>query len=333
MRWIANILIILCALNSMAQDPQFTQFYAAPIYLNPGFAGNTTQARATINYRNQWPAMPGKFISYAAAFDYNLDALNSGFAVALQQDRAGTAALRSSNIALHYSYTLRVSRKLALKPGVYFSYTFRNVDQTDLVFGDQLIYDNPVSNSNQSFSAEPVRYPDLGTGLVGYMKNWWAGMAFHHLNRPNQSLIEGEARLPMRFSMHGGYNFVISQNVKKQQISSVTAVAHYKAQGKWDQVDIGAYYRYKIITAGFYYRGLPLFKNNTYAQPNHDAIAALIGFQYKDLAFGYSYDLTISKLITDSGGSHEISLKWEIASEKKKRKRRRSKFLIPCAKF
>ncbi|MDC1221905.1 hypothetical protein N8Z47_04480 [Salibacteraceae bacterium] len=46
-----------------------------------------------------------------------------------------------------------------------------------------------------------------------------------------------------------------------------------------------------------------------------------------------NYTVTTSKLITDSGGAHEVSLKWEIASERQKRKRRRSKFLIPCAKF
>src|SRR5688572_33466757 len=31
-----------------AQDPQFSQFYAAPLYLNPAFAGSTNQARAGI---------------------------------------------------------------------------------------------------------------------------------------------------------------------------------------------------------------------------------------------------------------------------------------------
>jgi hypothetical protein len=38
-------------------------------------------------------------------------------------------------------------------------------------------------------------------------------------------------------------------------------------------------------------------------------------------------------LITNSGGAHEISVIYEIASDRKKRKRRRSRFIIPCAKF
>jgi len=316
-----------------AQDPQFSQFYSAPLYMNPGFAGNTIQARAVINYRNQWPAMPGKFVSYAASFDYNIEELNSGLALSFLQDRAGTAALRYSNIALQYSYTLRLSRYLAIKPGISFSYSFRDVNRSALIFGDQLIYDNPTSQSSTRFDYEPVRYPDLGAGSILYSKNWWAGMAFHHINRPNQSLIAQESRLPIRFSVHGGYNVVMKKDVKKRDVSSLTFVAHYKAQGKWDQLDMGAYFKYRIITTGLYYRGLPLVKTNGYQQPNHDALTALIGFEYKDLAFGYSYDLTLSKLITNSGGAHEISIIYEMANDRKKRRRRRSRFFIPCAKF
>jgi hypothetical protein len=137
----------------------------------------------------------------------------------------------------------------------------------------------------------------------------------------------------VRFSFHGGYNLVVKKDVKKKEITSFTFVANYKAQGKWDQLDVGAYFKYKIITSGIYYRGLPLIKTNGYTQPNQDAITALIGFEYKDLAFGYSYDLTVSKLITNSGGAHEISIIYEMASDRKKRKRRRSRFIIPCAKF
>lgn len=316
-----------------AQDPQFSQFYAAPLYMNPGFAGNTVQARAVMNYRNQWPAMPGTFVSYAASFDYNIESLNSGVGVAIQQDRAGSAGLRYSNVALLYSYTLQLSRFVAVKPGISFSYSFRDINQSELVFGDQLIYDNPTSGSQQAFTTEPVRYPDLGSGAVLYGRRWWIGPAFHHINRPNQSLIAIESRLPMRFSLHGGYKLGISKDIKGRDIASATFVAHYKSQGKWDQLDFGTYFKYKIITTGIYYRGIPFLKPNGYQQPNQDAVVALIGFEYKDLAFGYSYDLTVSKLAVNSGGAHEVSLIIEMASDRAKRKRSRSRFFIPCAKF
>ena len=41
---------------------------------------------------------------------------------------------------------------------------------------------------------------------------------------------------------------------------------------------------------------------------NHDAILLLLGFSSKYVRFGYSYDITISKLSTAAAGSHELNL-------------------------
>ena len=50
------VVFFVVGLNkTLAQDPQFSQFYAAPLYLNPAFAGSAQEARVGINYRNQWP--------------------------------------------------------------------------------------------------------------------------------------------------------------------------------------------------------------------------------------------------------------------------------------
>ena len=45
--------------KAYAQDPEFTQFYANPLYLNPAFAGTGRCPRIIMNYRNQWPAISG----------------------------------------------------------------------------------------------------------------------------------------------------------------------------------------------------------------------------------------------------------------------------------
>ena len=66
---------------------------------------------------------------------------------------------------------------------------------------------------------------------------------------------------------------------------------------------------------------------------NNDAIAVLVGLSIPDRNFriGYSYDVSISRLAANTGGAHEISIIYEAASRKKKRRSRR--FLVPCAKF
>ena len=42
---LASVVISLTVFTSFGQSPQFSQFYAAPMYLNPAFVGNTDQSR------------------------------------------------------------------------------------------------------------------------------------------------------------------------------------------------------------------------------------------------------------------------------------------------
>ncbi len=75
-------IILLFALldhkNSVAQDQQFTQFYASPTYINPAFAGASVQSRLSAQYRNQWAAIPGGFNAFNMAFDQYMPNINSG---------------------------------------------------------------------------------------------------------------------------------------------------------------------------------------------------------------------------------------------------------------
>ena len=65
---------LLGTLSAWAQDPQFTQFYANPLYLNPAFAGTVRCPRAVLNYRNQWPALTGTFVTPVPAMTRTFEA-------------------------------------------------------------------------------------------------------------------------------------------------------------------------------------------------------------------------------------------------------------------
>ena len=52
----------------VGQTPQFPQFYANQIYLNPAFTGNTAVNRIAGNYRNQWAGVSA-FNSYSLAYE------------------------------------------------------------------------------------------------------------------------------------------------------------------------------------------------------------------------------------------------------------------------
>ncbi|MEM8895922.1 MAG: PorP/SprF family type IX secretion system membrane protein, partial [Bacteroidota bacterium] len=90
--------------KALAQDPQFSQYYAAPLYMNPALAGINQQGRAGVNYRQQWPSIPASFETFSAYIDYNFEDYNSSGGLIVTNDREGLAGLNSTTIGLQYAY-------------------------------------------------------------------------------------------------------------------------------------------------------------------------------------------------------------------------------------
>ncbi|HPF66058.1 MAG TPA: type IX secretion system membrane protein PorP/SprF [Flavobacteriales bacterium] len=330
-RHIALCSALLLAGVMSAQDAHFTQFYATPTYLNPAFAGTTLQTRFGAIYRDQWPSIPGSFVTYNFAFDHYLSDLNSGVGLIMMHDRAGSGALRYTSVTGQYAYEIELKRKVFIRPALQIGWVSHAVDYSRLVFGDQLVRGGDVA-TYENLDGRSVNYTNMGTGVLFFTPRMWLGMALDHLNEPNQSLLSGESRLPRKFSMHGGYRFNIRTAVIKDHPQSVVAAFNYRAQEKYDQLDLGAYYEREPFFAGLWYRGLPLLKAYQPGYQNNDAIAILAGVMVNDLRIGYSYDLTISRLAGYTAGSHEVSLVYELADRRKKKAMSKRR-VVPCAKF
>ncbi len=326
----AIIAAMLCVVKTQAQDPQFSQFYAAPQYLNPALTGNTHQDRIALNYRLQWPGVRPGYETYSVAYDHRFADLNCGMGGWVMKDKAGSNGLSHTTIALAYSYEVRVSYKYAARAGLRMGYTFRNLDPSGFLFADQIIRDN-APRSIETNMVEGISYMDLATGGVFYSERLWVGASFSHINRPNQSLmLDGEARLPVRTSIHTGYRVALDGRRFAKSETKATIATHFKMQGKWDQFDIGGYIDHRLLSFGLWYRGLPILKAYQPGYGNSDAVILMAGVATENqLRFTYSYDVTVSKLTMRSAGAHEISLIYEWP---KKQRSRRHK-IVPCPKF
>ena len=313
-----------------AQDPQLSQFYAAPLYLNPALTGNTFQDRIGLNYRLQWPAIGPGYKTYALTYDHRSADMNSGFGGMLMRDQSGSNGLSFTQAAFSYSYEARINRRQAIRGGLRAGYTMRSFDKSSLLFADQVIRDN-APTSLEPMMIENVSYFDFSAGLLYYTEQFWLGVSTNHLNKPQETFfMDGDAELPIRTSVHGGYRFAIDNRSFRNSETKMTIAAHYKAQDKWDQLDIGAYIDHKPITFGMWYRGLPGVKAYKPGYPNDDAVILMFGYETPyQLRMVYSYDVTVSKMTMKSGGAHEVSLIYEWPKHNKNRKYR----AVPCPKF
>ncbi len=202
-------ILFLQRANVYAQAYQFSQFYAAPTFINPAFAGTGVCSRLSTNYRLQWPSIPGAYKTYLLAYDRNLEKIKSGIGFIFASDDAGSGNLRSTSFAGQYSYHLTLSRVWTLDAGFQAGLTMRSYDFGKFIFGDQIAY-GTGSSSALLPTLNPVHYPDISSGLLLYSADGWLGFSALDLNQPNQALIgEDVSRLPTLYSLHGGWVFPI----------------------------------------------------------------------------------------------------------------------------
>jgi type IX secretion system PorP/SprF family membrane protein len=324
MKRIFTILAVLASMQSFAQDPEFTQFYANPIYLNPALAGSHGCPRINLNHRNQWPSLSGAFITNSVSYDQFVNVLQGGVAVSVTNDMAGKNTINWSTVNLSYSYHLQATREFSFLFGAKATWNQKFLDWSKLTFGDQIdprrgfIYQTgDLPRGNLLDNGWGTRgFFDVSAGIVGFSENFYFGFAANHLNKPQETLIIGDSRMPMRFTGHMGANIVFGGKSQYRNQTSISPNIIYTYQDGFMQLNVGTYVKYGVFTAGAWWRA-------------RDAFILTIGLDAGSFKFGYSYDVTISKLTNASGGSHELSMGFNFSCREKPRKFR----TISCPSF
>ncbi len=330
-RYIIISIIMLIGMEVYGQDPMFSQYYASPLYLNPGLIGSVKQPRIIFNSRMQWAQLPNAFTTYAASADYLVEDWSSAFGVQVMTDKAGSANLRNTSAHGMYAAKIRIAEGWVFSPGVSFGFASRSIDFDKLVFGDMIIHNGPTTDDALGHLGNQ-NYFDFSSGAVIYNKTFWAGFSGYHINEPNYSLLGEDAKLPMRLSIHGGFRIPIKHAIlSNSKLSSIAPSFVYKSQGEFKQLDVGTNIIFDPVMVGLWYRGIPTNKNYS-EQASQDAVIFILGLNLKYIEVGYSYDFTISDIGPQSGGSHEISITLLLPELNTSKVKRRDK-ILPCPNY
>jgi len=325
------ILFYILGVDIFGQDPTFSQFYANPLYLSPSFAGATEEYRFSMNYRDQWPSVPGVFHTYSIGFDKAMPNFNSGIGILATYDVAGSGDLSTTNIGLLYSYDFNINKQWHIRPGVSFKFYYLGLNLYKLLFNSQLT----GSGTTPSTTPPPfnnVADVDFATSALVYNDKIWAGFTLDHLFTPKQSFWGDESKLPVKFNLYGGVRIIGQTRLRKKLIEALSVAGNFQTQGPFYQSDIGLYYYKTPLIFGLWYRGIPFLTVKGGSVQAGDALIGLVGIKTKQLHIGYSYDFTISNLIASTGGAHEISIVYEFTSISIGGGRRKIR-AIPCPEF
>lgn len=318
-----------------AQDPVLTQFYAAPMLLNPAFAGMTRAPSITINHRSQNLGFAGGIPYQTSAVSYGqfVERFNSGFGASLKADDAGEGIVRTVAATAYYAYQVAINEENVLRLGLSAGVQQRRLDWDRLIYFDQL--DPNTGSVNAGGDLNPTQenrpddtnilFPDFGAGVLYAGKLAYGGLTVDHLTTPDDRIAStGPGGFykgyPLRVSLHGGAQIPLdgaAANPKR----FVTPNVLYTHQGAADQLNLGAYVGFSQVFGGAWFR---------HSFGNGDALIGTVGVEWGMYQFGYSYDATVSGLGQSSAGSHEVSLQLNFEEAPWVKKRRQQNRYNDC---
>ncbi|MCQ2292159.1 MAG: PorP/SprF family type IX secretion system membrane protein [Bacteroidales bacterium] len=337
--FILMAVIVSCiSLRVNAQDAMFSQFYANPLYLNPAMAGTNICPRLAFNFRDQWPSMPGTFMTFAASYDEHFDKISGGIGIQVYGDRAGEGGIINTNgVSAMYSFKVKVHKKFNLRFALEATYQGKYLNWDKLTFGDMIDprYGFVYSTNEQQPSTTSINTVDFSAGFLGYTPHIYFGFAAKHiatLSLSNKytpySFLEGNASGKfydmLKMTAHVGANFDLKRKSKKETSFgdiSISPNLIYEHQMGFNYFNEGVYLNFYPFTVGAWVRHGLAYKNtieDIYIH-NTDAVIFMFGVEYNIFKLAYSYDLTISKLANaTTGGSHEVSLQLMLPCPKKR---------------
>src|SRR5699024_5525320 len=294
--------------SSAQVDAHFSQYYAYPLWLNPGLTGRIDGSfRVSANFKSQWASIAAPYQTMALSFDtHAFNHLSLGITVMNQT--AGDAGYQYLNVlgSVAYEVVFDENSDHSLSIGVQSGIINRRIDPAQFRSGNQwnpILGFDPTIPNGEKISRTSILGLDANVGIFYTNRSEYThfqpfvGMSLYHLSRPSISFLTGsDDRLPMRLNIHGGVRMEVNNRF------SLTPHFLYLRQGEVDEKVGGLYGQYSLNNQLDFILGTTLRYN--------DAIIPYIGILFNNFNLGLSYDVNISDLAVASmnNGGIELSL-------------------------
>jgi type IX secretion system PorP/SprF family membrane protein len=301
---IFTLLLLLLGTNSIIfaqQEAQFSQFMFNTMAFNPGYAGSNNAICLNTFARQQWLGFKDPDGSNTApqTFLFSIDApikfLHGGLGAIISKDKIGFED--NTNVRLAYSYIVNLGSGF-LGIGAEAAFLDKKIDYSKFKPIDP---GDPVLNGK---AKESNFYTDFAFGIYYNVPGkFYAGISALNLSEPKgfnykdiNNVDQNSFSLKRTYFITGGYEYVFPSNPSFELDPSVLIKTDFVSA----QYDIAAILKYENrFWGGLSYRV-------------QDAATILIGVNWKNFKFGYSYDLTTSNMggSGKSSGSHELFLRY-----------------------
>jgi type IX secretion system PorP/SprF family membrane protein len=328
--YLFTLMIFSAAFSGIAQDIHFSQFYFAPLILNPALAGAERPSEAMLNYRSQWRSVTVPYSTYSISAHTRFAEKRSGgnffgAGISVFQDQAGDGRLRTTQVSGIIAYHIQISKFHKLGLGFRGELGQRSIKADDFQWGSQYMPGsgyNPSVDPGEEISSASFLYPDISSGIVWSYDNTSRrvnvetnnfnrgslGFSVSHLNRPFNSFLTSGERLQVKYTFHGRFLF----SIPSTRIAVNPGFVYYR-QAPNTEILLGGMLRYNLLPESKYtsfYKGLGAYLG-AYVRTK-DAVIVTSMIEMDNLKIGFSYDANISNLrqSSDGRGGFEIAISY-----------------------
>jgi type IX secretion system PorP/SprF family membrane protein len=311
-----------------SQDAVFSHYWVDKLYLNPALAGNDKGLSASLMQRYQWPKITSDFATYSFNISGYEPNLAGGWGISAIQNVEGEGLQKTTEVSFTYAYRIFSDKKRwDISFGLRTGYLQRSIDYSKLVFSDQI---DPVNGFIYATEAELPTNNSVGVLNANVGANWrWflnkekrtylnIGLSCNNITRPQFSLLNLDSRLPLRTTLYS--SILIPVNPKSGRFSySIKPVFLITRQGNsilnsdFSLIITGLQWSSENIFGGVMYRS-----GEVVNLERRDALFFNFGAFWNRpetiYSFSYGYEVNISKLATNTGGSHELAITMDIDS-------------------
>ncbi len=217
------ILLMLLSVQTIAQDPSFSQFAQKSPYVNPAYTGilNSKQIHTILHQREQWLSVPIRYTSSLVSIDWRICQKNLGIGFIALQNVEGEGMLTSLDFSIPLAAHISLGKRSAASLAIQTTIASRKINWDQLIFSDQLdpilgnIYTSTATKPNESYQRI---YPSAGVIYTyNFLNTNWSskhdyinvGISGHHLpaGKNNDSFyrIFENSKYPLKRTLHLNY--------------------------------------------------------------------------------------------------------------------------------
>jgi type IX secretion system PorP/SprF family membrane protein len=238
------ILLVLILSNKalLAQDPNFSQFIASPLSINPALTSNGESSwRAMSNVRTQWVGIGSSYITQSLSVDGKLKKLDDdnylGIGGMVIAEKAMDGIYKSTYININTAYHLSLDNKgNGLAVGLGYINNNTRIDFSQLSFDQQLSsigFDRTLPAGEPSLSNATI----FSSACAGIMYTYDndntflnLGAAGYRFIKSNRSVLDDKTQyISPRYDIHADFGTALNDRVNLNVSAVPVSYTHLRA--------------------------------------------------------------------------------------------------------